>query len=389
MPTLDAELDPTIFDDLRHAGAALPPLEAAGVPLKFWEAYCLATGHRSLFRREVRRLAGPGNGDFSPEFFEQIRLLRSEVGPLIPRLRKLFPTRPFSFEDSEREEMILGFVASSPAARHAAGRWVAEPERHRREAADKLRRVGEIAEGYRKAIRAEPVAKPEIPAAPLTTADEVRAPEASKPVPPSSEIPVRTVPEPSVPSTPTPEPTESPRVREEPAPPVPFQGPGAAGRLAPAVDLEKLLDLRRVDRLRGIYRVTAQKIEVWEVLCLLAEEGHDARREMERVARMDEAGDSHEFQEGAATLFDKVLRVRAGMDSTVRRARGFLESLKLPVHEPETLEIALGLLVSASKGRARVQLWLAQPDDHRHQAAAYLIHALSIADQYRKALRSR
>ena len=144
-----------------------------------------------------------------------------------------------------------------------------------------------------------------------------------------------------------------------------------------------------MERLRSIFEVTAQKIETWEVLCLLAGDGQGARREMERLVRLKESGDSPELHDGAVALFGSVLKVRTESGALVRRARDYVEGLGLRPHDREALDIALGFLVSAPKGRQRAQLWIEHPDDHRRQAAVYMEHALSIAQKYQAALRQR
>src|SRR5262249_44285734 len=54
-----------------------------------------------------------------------------------------------------------------------------------------------------------------------------------------------------------------------------------AGSKVQGIDLERLLDLRRVEQLRTLFEETAQKFEEWEVLTLIAEEGHETRKTME------------------------------------------------------------------------------------------------------------
>ena len=169
--------------------------------------------------------------------------------------------------------------------------------------------------------------------------------------------------------------------------PLPILGAGA--RPSSGLDLEKILDLKRVRRLRTIFEGTAQKIETWEVLCLVAAEGADARREMDRLVRLKESGDSPELHDGALALFEKLLKIRSETGALVRQARGYLEGLALRDHDGDAMDIALGFLVSATKGRQRAQLWVEHPDDHRRQAAAFMDHALSIALKYQAAILSR
>ena len=121
----------------------------------------------------------------------------------------------------------------------------------------------------------------------------------------------------------------------------------------------------------------------------MASEGADARREMDRLVRLKEAGDSPDLHDGALALFEKLLKIRSGAGALVRQAREYLEGLKLREHDHDAMDIALGFLVSATEGRQRAQLWAERPDDHRRQAAAFMDHALSIAQKYQAAIRSR
>jgi fibronectin type 3 domain-containing protein len=169
---------------------------------------------------------------------------------------------------------------------------------------------------------------------------------------------------------------------------IPIRIPGAGRSPSSGIDLEKVLDLKRVDRLRTVYEGTAQKIEVWEVLSLTSSDPA-ARREMERLLRLKQSGDSPELHDGAVVLFEKLLKVRSESGALVRETRSFLGTLDLREHEREAMEIALGFLLAAPRGRKRAQAWVEQPGEHRREAGVYMEHALSIADRYLKSLRSR
>lgn len=173
---------------------------------------------------------------------------------------------------------------------------------------------------------------------------------------------------------------------ESPPRGLPVPGPAT---LPEGVDLEKLIDLRHVRRLRDVFDGTGQKIDVWEVLCLLANDPTPTRREIETILRQKSEGNGEAFNEGAMVLFDKLIRIRTEHAPFVKRLRAFLESLGLRAMEDETRELSLGFIASAVKSRKRAEEWLEAPDRHRTQATAYMEHAFDIALKYQDAMKSR
>lgn len=151
-----SDLNPEVFEDLQVAEKSRPLFEAAGLPLRTWEAYALAFNERNLLRREIHRISdGRGSPDIHPEVLERLKALRSELDPMVGQLRKFLPPEPANPEDRERLEMVLGFIAVSPTAREVAIKWIADPERHRQEALAKLQLIEHVVERYRRALRAE------------------------------------------------------------------------------------------------------------------------------------------------------------------------------------------------------------------------------------------
>jgi hypothetical protein len=167
--------------------------------------------------------------------------------------------------------------------------------------------------------------------------------------------------------------------------PLPLPGAGSSSGL----DLEKLLDLRRVGELRSIFKTTAQKIEVWEVLWVVAHEGYEARRAIERLVRLRQSGDSPELEDQAADFFGRILKARSQAGAKVEEIRKFLQSLNVEDRGGETLAIAIGLIVTSAKGRRRAEEWLGAPENNRNAASMYFTHALDLAKRYDRALESR
>src|ERR1041384_3769100 len=151
-----ADLNPEVFEDLQVAETSRPLFEAAGLPLRTWEAYALAFNERNLLRREIHRIReGRGASSVHPEVLERLQALRNELDPIVAELRKFLPVTPAGSEDRERHEMVLGFIAVSPTARDVAAKWITDPARFRHEAEQKLQLIEQVVEKYRRALRAE------------------------------------------------------------------------------------------------------------------------------------------------------------------------------------------------------------------------------------------
>src|SRR5262245_60541550 len=151
-----ADLNPEVFEDLQVAERSRPLFEAAGLPLRTWEAYALAFNERNLLRREIHRIReGRGASNLHPEVLERLQALRTELDPIVGQLRKFLPPEPRDAEDRERQEMVLGFIAVSATAREVAAKWILDPDRYRQEATQKLQLIESVVERYRRALRAE------------------------------------------------------------------------------------------------------------------------------------------------------------------------------------------------------------------------------------------
>jgi hypothetical protein len=181
----------------------------------------------------------------------------------------------------------------------------------------------------------------------------------------------------TLPPAPTPKEEEVPTLESIPIP---------SGRQAQGIDLERLLDLRRVEQLRVLFEDTAQKFEEWEVLTLIAEDGFEMRKTMELLLRFRSQGNAEAYTAGALSLFDKVLKIRAQHGGFVRKLRGVLEGLGTPAPSRSVMEIAIGFILQAPRGRTRAQQWVDDPEAHRKAAAEYMKMAYSIAQKYKDAL---
>ncbi|HLH28931.1 MAG TPA: hypothetical protein VKW77_08435, partial [Acidimicrobiales bacterium] len=170
-----ADLNPEVFEDLQVAEKSRPVFEAAGLPLRTWEAYCLAFNERHLLRRELHRIEeGRGSREIHPEVLERLQALRSRFDPIVGNLRKFLPADPATPEERERQEMVLGFITVSPTAREVASKWIGDPVRYKTEATQKLHLIGLVVDRYRAALRAEIDAQ-------MTAAPPPAAPAAPQP----------------------------------------------------------------------------------------------------------------------------------------------------------------------------------------------------------------
>jgi hypothetical protein len=162
--------------------------------------------------------------------------------------------------------------------------------------------------------------------------------------------------------------------------------PIPSGKQAQGIDLERLLDLRRVEQLRVLFEETAQKFEEWEVLTLIAEDGFEMRKTMEQLLRFKNQSNHEAFTAGAISLFERVLKIRAQHGTFVRKLRAILDGLDAPAPSRAVLEIAVGFILQASRGRSRAQKWVDEPEVHRKAAAEYMKMAYTIAQKYQDAL---
>ena len=107
---------------------------------------------------------------------------------------------------------------------------------------------------------------------------------------------------------------------------------------------------------------------------------------MELLLRYKNQGNAEAFTAGAIALFEKVLKIRAQYGAFVRKLRAYLEKLELPSPLKPVLEIALGFILQAPRGRGRAEQWVEEPEVHRKAAAEYMKMAYTIAKKYQAAL---
>jgi hypothetical protein len=153
------------------------------------------------------------------------------------------------------------------------------------------------------------------------------------------------------------------------------------------VNPEVLEDVRRVDQCRRIFEETHQDIEVWEVFCLVMLDGEGTKTLLEQTLGAKEKANATAFMDGAMALFDRLVKLRALHGKFVRELRGYLSQLPVGSFGKETMEMALGFIVASGRGRDRAQLWLAEPNRYKQEAAGRLEDVISRTMNYQTALR--
>jgi hypothetical protein len=153
------------------------------------------------------------------------------------------------------------------------------------------------------------------------------------------------------------------------------------------VNPDILEDIRRVDQCRKVFEETHQEIEVWEVFCLVMIDSEATRASLEQLLKLRETGDRQAFVDGAMSLFERLLKLRAQYLKFVRDLRAYLATLSVGSFGKETMEMALGFIVASGRGRERAQMWLQEPNRYRSEAAGRLEDVISRTMNYQTALR--
>jgi len=192
------------------------------------------------------------------------------------------------------------------------------------------------------------------------------------------------------PAEPRPEPARpaAPEPARPAPPPVAVVQPSPVSLILPrGVNPEVLEDVRRVDQCRKIFEETHQDIEVWEVFCLVMLDGEGTKTLLEQTLQAKEKANASAFMDGAMGLFDRLIKLRAQHGKFVRELRGYLGQLPVGSFGKETMEMALGFIVASGRGRDRAQLWLAEPNRYKQEAAGRLEDVISRTMNYQTALR--
>ncbi|HLY11029.1 MAG TPA: hypothetical protein VKW04_17135 [Planctomycetota bacterium] len=403
MSELPEGTDPEIFEDLHTSLAGMSLCFVIHRPAELWEILQLVKADRAMVRGEIYRYDGLREAyraaGIARTIVQKLDHIRERNGATLKSLRQFLGQVSGAPTDSETLEFLIAFITMSPKGRDAVSKWVADPAGQKTEAAAKISAISNIVQTYQRALREYKPAPPP-PSSPLDKESrpqlqprfQLREPALSGPLIPSG-IPEVAPKEPVVvkPAPPEPRPDSRPAsdtaARQAP-PPVVVAQPSPVSLILPrGVNPEVLEDVRRVDQCRRIFEETHQEIEVWEVFCLVMLDGEGTRTLLEQTLGSKEKANTTAFMDGAMALFDRLVKLRAQHGKFVRELRGYLGQLPVGSFGKETMEMALGFIVASGRGRDRAQLWLAEPNRYKQEAAGRLEDVISRTMNYQTALR--
>ncbi|HVR82833.1 MAG TPA: hypothetical protein VMU54_00890 [Planctomycetota bacterium] len=371
-------------------------------PTELWEILQLVKADRAMVRGEIYRYDGLREAyraaGIARTIVQKLDHIKERNGSTLKSLRQFLAQVPGIPHDSETLEFLIAFITMSPKGRDAVAKWVADPGGQTAEAGAKISAISKIVQTYQRALREYKPAPPP-PSSPLDKESrpqlqprfQMREPALSGPLIPAG--PPEAAPK-EVAVAPKPHPPEVRSESRPPSdtstrpPPVVVAQPSPVSLILPrGVNPEVLEDVRRVDQCRKIFEETHQEIEVWEVFCLVMLDGEGTKTLLEQTLGAKEKANAGAFTDGAMALFDRLLKLRAQHGKFVRDLRGYLSQLPVGSFGKETMEMALGFIVASGRGRDRAQLWLAEPNRYKQEAAGRLEDVISRTMNYQTALR--
>ena len=404
MSELPEGTDPEIFEDLHTSLAGMSLCHVIHRPAELWEILQLVKADRAMVRGEIYRYEGLRDSyraaGIARTIVQKLDHIKERNGGTLKALRQFLGQVQGIPHDAETLEFLIAFITMSPKGREAVAKWVADPAGQTAEAGAKIAAISKIVQTYQRALREYKPAPPP-PSSPLDKESrpqlqprfQLREPALIGPLIPSGppeaapkEAPAAPKPPPAE-VRPDPRPTTDTATRQTP-PPVVVAQPSPVSLILPrGVNPEVLEDVRRVDQCRKIFEETHQDIEVWEVFCLVMLDGDGTRVILEQTLGAKEKANAAAFMDGAMGLFDRLIKLRAQHGKFVRELRSYLSQLPVGSFGKETMEMALGFIVASGRGRDRAQLWLAEPNRYKQEAAGRLEDVISRTMNYQTALR--
>jgi hypothetical protein len=411
MSELPEGTDPEIFEDLHTSLAGMSLCFVIHRPAELWEILQLVKADRAMVRGEIYRYEGLRDSyraaGIARTITSKLDAIKERNGATIKSLRQFLGGVPGSPADIESQEFLIAFITMSPKGREAVAKWVADPAGQKPEAAAKIAAISKMVSSYQQALRDYKPAPPP-PSSPLDKESRpqlqprfaLREPSLTGPLIPKGAPDLSKEAAPAA-KAPAPAPVVIPTVefKQEPAsvgapaprfspPPVSVVQPSPVSLILPrGVNPEVLEDVRRVDQCRKIFEETHQDIEVWEVFCLVMLDGDGTKVVLEQTLQAKEKSNATGFMDGAMGLFDRLIKLRAQHGKFVRELRSYLAQLPVGSFGKETMEMALGFIVASGRGRDRAQLWLAEPNRYKQEAAGRLEDVISRTMNYQTALR--
>ena len=240
MAEVASAVDRELLEEFQFIDRVRGLFKAGGLPLSYWEGYCLAQANREKFRRLLDKAAAPDAPavpNVPAEILEALRTLRDRGAPIVGKLRRM-ASRPASPEEAELLEMAFAVLVGAERGREAVGRWVNDPAGCAQEANERIQTVMRRLEPLRQALRPPPV-EPPTPAPTVKPAAEAPPPQDRtevKPAPAAVEPPKPTPPPPIAPSPEVQPPAPASVAQEAPKRPVASVAPSPESK--PAVPAE-------------------------------------------------------------------------------------------------------------------------------------------------------
>jgi hypothetical protein len=406
MSELPEGTDPEIFEDLHTSLAGMGLCHVIHRPAELWEILQLVKSDRAMVRGEIYRFEGLRDSyrsaGIARTIISKLDTIKERNGATLKNLRQFLGQVPGAPSDPESIEFLIAFITMSAKGRDAVSKWVADPSGQKAEASAKIKAISAIVDLYQRSLREYRPAPPP-PSSPLDKESrpqlqprfQLREPALTGPLiptgppeaPPKEPVAAHAVAAPPLEPHPEPARTVAEPVRPSP-PPVSVAQPSPVSLILPrGVNPEVLEDVRRVDQCRKIFEETHQDIEVWEVFCLVMLDGEGTKVLLEQTLQAKEKANATAFMDGAMALFDRLVKLRAQYGKFVRDLRGYLGQLPVGSFGKETMEMALGFIVASGRGRDRAQLWLAEPNRYKQEAAGRLEDVISRTMNYQTALR--
>jgi hypothetical protein len=150
-PALPAGLMPAALEELKSAAATYDYLRSTGDPTEFWETLRLARSRRALAPQPEGAVAVPDEKT-ETSMRQALDGVRERFSELVGELRYVLEKATGLPEPADRFEMALAFLMAS-ARENEFTALMAEPDKHRSKAAEKLRSLATITDPYREAMK--------------------------------------------------------------------------------------------------------------------------------------------------------------------------------------------------------------------------------------------
>jgi hypothetical protein len=147
---------------------------------------------------------------------------------------------------------------------------------------------------------------------------------------------------------------------------------------------EVLEDLKAVLASCRLFSDLGMPVQFWEGLWLFKTKREIVIQELDRLPRLREAGRPAEID---AALFGKLQVIRERLGPLARKLGPFLAGLPEVRIDRDGLDLLIGFITVADKGREAAARWVAEPERTAEEARAKLRSMLLTVEAYARALR--